>query len=343
MRINAPSPKWAAFLVLALGTWGSPAQAEGSATTAFSGRAYAAFANLPTLGLGPQFIADTGQLPADGGHLSATFLSAGVPSVLSFEVLVAETNGANGVANSAASLADLTLLPGNPAQVSASLVRAESEATCNGVRGTTEIANLSFGGANIVVTGAPNQRVTIPGVATLIINEQTTSSGGGVQDITVNALHLILVTNDEVVLSSAHSDISGCPGCPPAPSCHDFVTGGGWIKAGTSRANFGFNAGYKPGSTSPEVEFNYIDHNTGMHVKATSVTQYVVGPTPTSRHFEGQAEVDGIPGHSYSVNVADNGEPGRMTDTLNITLDGGSYSNGGALQGGNIQLHKPCP
>ena len=105
MRIHAPSPRWAAFLVLALGTWASRAQAEGSATTAFSGRAYAAFANLPTLGLGPQFIADTGELPADGGHLSATFLSANVPSVLSFEVLVAETNGANGVASSAASLA----------------------------------------------------------------------------------------------------------------------------------------------------------------------------------------------------------------------------------------------
>jgi hypothetical protein len=287
---------------------------------------------------------DTGQLPPNGGHLSAVLLSEQVPGILSFEVLVAETNGANGVASSAASLAEVTLLPGNAAQVSASLVRAESEATCNGVRGTSEIANLSFGGANIVVTGAFNQRVTIPGVATLIINEQNSSSGGGTQDITVNALHLILVTNDEVVLSSAHSDISGCPGCPPAPPCdEDFVTGGGWIKSGTSRANFGFNAGFKPGSTSPEVAFNYIDHNTGMHVKATSITKYVVGSTPRSRHFEGLAEVDGSPGHSYSCDVADNGEPGRMTDTLNITLDGGSYTKGGALQGGNIELHKPCP
>jgi hypothetical protein len=342
MRIHTPTPRWAALLALGL-AWAAPAHAWTQGGTAYSGRAYAASVNLPTLAVGPQFFADTGQLPPDGGHLSATFLSAEIPAILTAQVLVADTNGANGLANSSASLAELTLLPNNPAQVKATFVRAESQATCNGVSGTTEIADLSFGGANVVVTGAANQMVTIPGVATLFINEQIKSSGGGLQDITVNALHLILLTNDEVVLSSAHSDISGCPGCPPVPSCHDFVTGGGWINAGTSRANFGFNAGYKPGSTSPEVEFNYIDHNTGMHVKATSITQYVVGPTPTSRHFEGLADIDGTPGHSYAVDVADNGEPGRMTDTLSITLDGGNYSNGGALQGGNIQLHKPCP
>ena len=50
------------------------------------------------------------------------------------------------------------------------------------------------------------------------------------------------------------------------------MTGGGWIKAGNSKANFGFNAGFKPGSSTPEVHFNYVDHNTGMQMKATSIT-----------------------------------------------------------------------
>src|SRR5712692_6108212 len=114
------------------------------------------------------------------------------------------TSGANGVAHSRASLADLVLLPGNTAAVTASFVQAESEATCNGVRGSTEVANVTFGGQAITVNPfAPNQKFTIPDplggppVATLIINEQGTASGGGTQDITVNALHLTLLTGDE--------------------------------------------------------------------------------------------------------------------------------------------------
>jgi hypothetical protein len=311
--------------------------------TTYSGRAFAAFVNVPTLGVGPLFVSDTGELPPSGGFQSASLASVAVPGVLSAELLVASTSGANGVARSEASLAQLVVLPGQAAQVTASFVRAMSEATCNGVRGATEVADLTFGGQAITVDPfAPNQRFEIPGVATLIVNEQTTTSGEGVQDITVNALHLTLATGDEVILSSAQSDVQGCPGCPPAPVCHDFVTGGGFITVGTGRANFGFNAGVKAGSPTPVVHFNFIDHNTGMHVKATSITRYVEGTTgSTSRLFEGAAEIDGASG-TYSVEVADNGEPGRNTDTFRISLSTG-YTAAGALAGGNIQLHKPCP
>jgi hypothetical protein len=245
------------------------------------------------------------------------------------------------VARSEASLAQLVLLPGQAAQVTASFVRALSEATCNGVRGATEVVDLTFGGQAITVDPfAPNQRFEIPGVATLIVNEQATSSGGGVQDITVNAVHLTLATGDEVILASAHSDVQGCPGCSPAPACHDFVTGGGFITVGGGKANFGFNAGVKAGSPTPAVHFNYIDHTTGMHVKATSVTRYVATGS-TRRLFEGGADIDGVSG-TYSVEVADNGEPGRSTDTFRIQLSTG-YAASGPLAGGNIQLHKPCP
>ena len=179
-------------------------------------------------------------------------------------------------------------------------------------------------------------------MATLIINEQKTSSGGGTQDITVNAVHLTLATGDEVILSSAHSDVKGCPGCPPKPPCADFMSGGGWINVGKSTANFGFNAGYKPGSSSPEIHFNYIDHNSGMQMKATSISVYKIGDTATTRHMEGMAEINGVSGFTYSIDVADNGEPGRNTDSLKISLSNG-YSAGGTLGGGNIQLHRPCP
>jgi hypothetical protein len=335
----------ACLLVIFGIAWGSPAQAD----VTYSGRAFAVSLNVPTLGIGPTTMSDTGELPPSGGFQSAELMSVGVPGVLSASLLVASTSGANGVANSRASLANVVVLPGNAAQVTASFVQAESEATCNGVRGSTEVANATFGGQAIAVDPfAPNQTFVIPNplggppLATLIINEQRTASGGGTQDITVNAVHLTLATGDEVILASAQSDVHGCPGCAPAPSCSDFMTGGGWVKVGNSKGNFGFNAGYKPNSSTPEIHFNYIDHNSGMHMKATSIRVYMKGDTATSRHMEGTAEVNGVPGFNYSIDVADNGEPGRNTDTLQITLSNG-YSAGGTLAGGNIQLHKPCP
>ncbi len=346
LRRLAPIPVLLLGAGLVLGAPGRPPKggsggSSGTPSFTFSGRAFAVFVDVPTLGVGPVVISDTGALPPGGGFQSNALLSVDLPPALEADVLVASTSGANGVASSSASLAEGVVLPGHPAQVTASFVRAESEVTCNDIRGQTEIVGLTFGGSNIEVTGAPNQRVDIPGVATLVINEQTVSSGGGTSEITVNALHLTLFTGDEVILASARSDISGCPGCPPPPVCDDFVTGGGWIRAGNSRANFGFNAGRK-GSGTLSANFNYIDHGIGMHVKATSITSYGVGSTSTSRRFSGGAEIDGALGFTYTVEVADNGEPGRATDTLSISLSNG-YTAGGTLQGGNIQLHKPCP
>src|SRR5213593_734829 len=371
-----------ACVLLILGVaWGSPAhavkpsggppgQADGgppgqatttagtSTTTAgvtYSGRAFGAFVDVSLLGVavGPETLSDTGPLPPSGGLQTNQLETVSIPGVLSATLMSTMTSGANGVARSEASLADLSVLPGSAAAVTASFVRAESEATCSGVRGATEAVDVTFAGQSIVVDPfAPNQTFDIPGVARLVINEQKTSTGGGTQDITVNAIHLTVtadsVVTAEVIVSSAHSDVQGCPGCPPKPPCStDFVTGGGWIKVGSGKANFGFNAGYKPNATTPEIHFNYIDHNSGMQMKATSISIYrqgdtAKGDTATTRHMEGNAEINGAPGFTYSIDVADNGEPGQNTDSLKISLSNG-YSASGTLAGGNIQLHKPCP
>lgn len=333
----------AVFLVLVLGlAWTSPLQAG----VTYTGRAFGAFVNVPTLGVGPMTISDSGELPPDGSSRSASFLDVAVPGVLRVELLVAHTSGANGVAESSAFLAGVNVLDG---VLTAKAVGAQSVATCNGVQGATEVLDLTLAGQTITVDPfAPNQRfgpIPVNGLttATLIINEQIQNSGQGFREITVNAVHLTLegAVQAEVILSSARSDIHGCPGCPPAPACHDFVSGGGWINVGESRANFGFNAGFKGGSPTPDVHFNYIDHNSGMHVKATSITEYVA-TGPTSRRFKGIAEINGVPGYTYDIEVADNGEPGRNTDTISISLSN-HYSAGGRLAGGNIQLHRPCP
>ena len=78
-----------------------------------------------------------------------------------------------------------------------------------------------------------------------------------------------------------------------------------------------------------------------MKVKGTGVTAYdTVRNHPTSRHIEGTCELDGQP-CTYSVDVADNGEPGR-DDMFAIALSPGGYKASGTLAGGNIQLHGPC-
>lgn len=150
----------------------------------------------------------------------------------------------------------------------------------------------------------------------------------------------------------------------PSP-CFDFVTGGGWFApagSGPERANFGFEVGFKNGAPPPPLmgELNFIDHNTGMHVKITSVDTYDAvpcsAPCEGDRTFTGSAEINGVPGFSYRVEVIDAGEPGNAPkgqDRFIITLSNGYHADSGGfgfmnppdqtgIDGGNIQIHKPC-
>ncbi len=192
----------AGLLVLSGLAWATPARAA-----SFGGRAYSAYVNIP--GAGPLYIADTGALPADGGWSGAALEGTAVPGVLNAETLVAATSGAltstaGDQVNSLTSLANVVVLPGQAAQITASFVQAQADATDVARSGGSQIAGLTFGGVPVQVTDLPNQSISIPGVATLIINEQTTT----LQGIVVNALHLILATGGEIVVSSASSSIS---------------------------------------------------------------------------------------------------------------------------------------
>lgn len=417
MRIKFPAAYLrllqAACLSLIFGlAWSSPAQAH---TT---GRGFAAFVNAPTLGVGPLYLADTGELSPAGGWQGAGFLGAEVAGVLSATVLNAATVGARDAmtaqANTSSSLAEVVVLPGHAAQLTASFVRAQAGATDFGSQGSAEILNLTFGGIPIAVTGLPNQRVEIPGllgpIATLVINEQTVTSDAISQAITVNALHLILASGEEVILASARSFVKlpptgkvilatavsndncasnirhvtkvnwlgGSTARPPmilasAPGpteCFDFVTGGGWWKprfegGPSDRVNVGFNAGARS-VNNPDIKghFNLVDHNDGTHVSGVNVLTYEVcafGGDPKCRRFTGKAKVNGgEPDFAYDVTICDYGEPGR-DDRIKVTVTGpGGFSYSadnfdssktcdagethcGDLDGGNFQLHKPCP
>jgi hypothetical protein len=176
-----------------------------SGATAYSGRATGATVKLVNPGPNILVFADTGDLPPQGGSLSATLLTIQLQNTLSSHTITASTSGGSGVANSSASQENVVAFPGQPAQVTASVVRADSHADCSGASGSSVVTDLTFGGSSVTVTGQPNQTVVIANVATLIINEQITVPNS--IDITVNALHLILGTGEEVILSTAHSDV----------------------------------------------------------------------------------------------------------------------------------------
>jgi hypothetical protein len=197
-----------AALVLLLAWSATVPPPAGATATGYSGRAFGAKVDLlaPVLPIHLTF-SDTGQLPSTGGVLNATLLSISLANTLSSQTVTAHTEGVGGVASSSAHVEQLVVLPGNAAQLTAEVVDAHSQAACSGVSGSSLIVGLVFGGTPIVVSGQPNQTVSIPGVATLVINEQIVEPNG--LSITVNALHLTLLDGlTEVIISSAHSDVA---------------------------------------------------------------------------------------------------------------------------------------
>ncbi|TLZ50376.1 MAG: hypothetical protein E6K18_07345 [Methanobacteriota archaeon] len=304
----------------------------------YSGRAYGVWVHTP---VSDHTFADTGWLPPEGGVLTGTLESVNV-GVAAGEVLESWTSGGGGVAESAAAVGDVSLSVGGVVTVSADFVRAHTRATCDdGAHGSSEISGLMVNGVPITVTGDVGQMVYVPGVFTLIINEQGTINTDSCKSIIVNALHL-WVQGVEIVVASAHSDIT-CPitqgGGGGGEQTKDFVTGGGWIWRNGYHANFGFVAGYKP-NQDLRGELNFIDHADGMHVKATSVdTYHDEFANPKAREFTGHATINGGGDYTYICYVEDNQEPGRGYDYFRLTLSTG-YVAEEYLAGGNIQLHK---
>jgi hypothetical protein len=196
----------AAVVITSLGLWVALVPVAGAASVSYSGRAYGAQVILVTPQPNVLFFSDTGPLPASGGSLSASLLTITLGTTLSSHTISASTSGSGGVATSTAHQETVVAFAGQPAALTADVVEAHSQATCGGASGSSVVTGLTFGGNAVVVTGQPNQTVSIGVLATLVINEQIVVSGQ--EDITVNALHLTLGTGEQVILSSAHSDVN---------------------------------------------------------------------------------------------------------------------------------------
>ncbi|WP_091059148.1 choice-of-anchor P family protein [Opitutus sp. GAS368] len=317
------------------------AHAQGMMTTAqsYSGRATVVSATLA--GQPPVVVADTGPLPGSGGALQASLLQESVPGLGSVEVCHAVTYGLGDTSYAEATVGRTNLTAGGTV-VTADALSAWAMANCctgASISGASQIANLNINGQPVTVTGQPNQTIPLP-VGRIVINEQITALGADSGGITVNALHIVIDGVADIVVSSAHADISCGAATPPPPgSPCDFITGGGWITGTPSGAkgNFGV-AGGTTDSGAFWGHLNYIDHGSGMHVKDTAVTGYQIDPTdPDCRLIDYAVTIDGAPG-TARVRACDKGEPG-VNDVFEITLSNG-YHAAGNLGGGNIQLHK---
>jgi hypothetical protein len=338
----------AAFSLAALCSSAAAGGQFQTTSTTFSGQATAVKGTI--LGI-PIVLADTGPVNPEGGKLEAHLLcypegaecAIEVPDatngMLQVSVLNATVVSQGSHSRARASVADLALNVAGQS-ISATFLEANARAQCADgqafVRADSELATLTVNGQTIVVTGEVNQRVVLPGVGEIVINEQAGGASAGDGDVTVRALHIRIPgivpgTDTDFVVAEAHADIH-C-GQRFCPADKDFVTGGGWMPE--PRRTFAVAGGIR--NNAFWGHFLYQNHGTGVRAKGTGVTAYTV-TGPTARHIEGTAEINGMPG-TYEVDIDDGGEPGRGADFVRITLRTSGETVFGLLGGGNIQLH----
>jgi len=182
----------------------SPIASLAQAATTFSGEAVALKANALGISLS---LADTGALPSSGGNLSTSLASLNVLGLASADALKSTSSGRGTTSQSQSSVANLSLLGG---LVAADVVKSNSSATCSGgqasVTGSAEIVGLVAAGQSVLVS-TPNLAISLPGGISLIVNEQTSSSGGNTGSMTVNALH-VKGPSIDIVVASAQSGIT---------------------------------------------------------------------------------------------------------------------------------------
>ncbi|PYT72845.1 MAG: hypothetical protein DMG39_08300 [Acidobacteria bacterium] len=182
----------------------SPAVSFAQSATTFSGEAVALKASAAGVSLA---LADTGPLPSSGGNLSTSVASVSVAGIASADTLSSSTSGSGATSQSQSTLQDVNLVNG---LVAATAVKSNSSATCSNGRaatsGNAQLVGLTVAGQSILVSN-PNLSISLPGGISVIINQQTSSSGGTSGSMTVNALH-VTGPGIDVVVASAQSDIT---------------------------------------------------------------------------------------------------------------------------------------
>lgn len=310
--------------------------AAASSTVTYSGRGIAFSGTVAGTPVG---FADTLPLPPSGGDLDAGLVSAGVSSVLGADSLHASTLGENDRTRTEASAAAIAITAGTnsiQADFAMSRTMAVSSHGAPALSGSSTVTNLVVNDVAVAVTGAANQVVPVPG-GELVVNERITSTSGATGSITINALHLTLSDDTDLLVGSSKAGVTA--GSSNCSSARQRSSGGGWIITPSGgKGSFGVTGRVtNNGSFSGHVV--YTDHATNTRITGP-VTAYAESGNIAT--LQGPAQVNGQPSGNFTVQVQDNGEPGN-TDNFSISTAGAPpQAAAGPLQGGNIQVNRAC-
>ncbi len=206
-----------ALLAIVVAVCGRPGSA--GAVNSVSGSAFgiSASTNSGTVAPNPTVV-----LPPNGGTTEGHVLALDAPGIVSSGTLTANSTGSIGplsaTTTSKAAVETVDILNG---LVTADAVIAMASCTGNGVAATcsgvgTTILGLTVNGVNLGdVTPAPNTMIPIPGIGTVILNEQVTGGDGvTTASLDVNLIHVVLnglLGTGDVIIAQAHADVDFTP------------------------------------------------------------------------------------------------------------------------------------
>lgn len=249
-------------------------------------------------------------LASQGGSAQANVASVTLPGTLTSATEDQVTSGSitatNASTTTSSSVEQVNVLDG---LVTGDLVHAMCACTGDGTTAScndtgTQFVNVVVNGTPITVPVPPNTTIPIPGIGTVIVNEQT---GGGdgmtTSSLTVNAVHVILTGNPsgDIIVASAHCDVDFAPGCRCGEQCPDFPflvrtqgkVGDGGQVTGSIGANddggafqFGKGAFVSDGSTTAG---DSVSLGNGTSVGDVEANRLHVGKGATIRGSTGRA------------------------------------------------------
>lgn len=196
-RLQVPT-----LLALALLSWQAPALAAGD--TFYGGSAIGAQGTVKLGDLAVKIALAENYMSCVGAHKSETIASLNHPAPIGIKsrTVTTFTQGRDGKATANAKVQDLQLaLPG--LNILASAVTSNAEARCDVLNqittsGGSTLANLKINGKAVVITGKPNQTVTIPNVGTVTINQQIKRLEGEFTSFRAVALRVKLLESTNV-------------------------------------------------------------------------------------------------------------------------------------------------
>jgi hypothetical protein len=194
-----------------------------------------------------------------------------------------------------------------------------------------------------------------------VLKGSSLTNGDGIATFTVSGLAVEVYQVKAVAGAGCSEAIAYLPVYDPNGG---FVTGGGWIMspAGafaadhdlTGKANFGFNAKYKKGSTAVDgnTEFNF--HAGSLNFKSTQHNAGTLVIAGAKANFKGTGTINGVAGYSFMVSAIDGQVTGgggvdkfriKIWDANGVVYDNnmGLDDNGvptTALGGGSIVIHE---